>query len=154
MKLKTVIQIDSREKNNQYITDCFTDKKIDYLVSKLPFGDYMNWDNPRLIIERKNSLTELALSLGRDFYRFKKEIKEATRLGVHIVILIEENGYFNLEDIKCWSNPYKKKNPRAISGETLYKILSSHIQYYNVEVQFTTKNECADKILELLKAVS
>ena len=153
LKNKTVIQIDSREKRNQHITDRFTDKRIDYLVSKLPWGDYQNWDNPRLIIERKNSLTELASSLGKDFRRFKAEIKEATRFGVHIIILIEEDGYFDLEDIKCWVNPYKKKNPRAMSGETLYKILHSHMQYYNVEVHFTTKNESADRILELLQAV-
>lgn len=153
MKNKTVIQVDSREKSNQHITDRFTDKKIDYLVSKLPWGDYQNWDNPRLIVERKHSILELVNSIGKDFERFKKELKEATRYGIHIIILIEEDGYFDLEDLKCWVNPYKKKNPRAMSGETLYKILHSHMQYYNVEVQFTTKNECADKILELLKAV-
>lgn len=153
MKNKTVIQVDSREKSNQHITDYFTKKKIDYLISKLPFGDYMNWDNPRLVIERKHSILELVNSIGTDFKRFKKELKEATRYGVHIIILIEEDGYFDFEDLKCWCNPYKKKNPRAMTGETLYKILQSHMQYYNVEVQFTTKNLSADRILELLKAV-
>ena len=153
MKNKTVIQVDSREKSNQHITDYFTKKKIDYLISKLPFGDYMNWDNPRLVIESKHSILELVNSIGTDFKRFKKELKEATRYGVHIIILIEEDGYFDFEDLKCWCNPYKKKNPRAMTGETLYKILQSHMQYYNVEVQFTTKNLSADRILELLKAV-
>lgn len=153
MKNKTVIQVDSREKSNQHITDYFTKKKIDYLISKLPFGDYMNWDNPRLVIERKHSILELVNSIGTDFKRFKKELKEATRYGVHIIILIEEDSYFDFEDLKCWCNPYKKKNPRAMTGETLYKILQSHMQYYNVEVQFTTKNLSADRILELLKAV-
>ena len=138
---------------NQHITDCFTDKKIDYLISKLPFGDYQSWDNPRLIIERKHSILELVNSIGKDFERFKNELKQATRFGVHIIILIEEDGYFDLEDLKCWVNPYKKKNPRAVSGETLYKILCSHMQYYNVEVQFTSKSQCGNKILELLKAV-
>lgn len=119
----------------------------------MPWGDYQNWDNPRLIIERKNSILETANCLGKNFRRFKQQLKEATRFGVHTIILIEEDGYFCLDDIKCWVNPYKKKNPRAISGETLYKILSSHIQFYNVEVQFTTKNESADKILELLNII-
>ena len=153
MKQKTVIQIDSREKSNHHITDCFSDKKLDFLVSKLPFGDYMNWDNPRLVIERKNSLLELANTLGKDHERFKNELKKATRFGVHIILLIEEDGYFDLDDIKYWVNPYKAKNPRAISGETIYKILYSYTQYYNIEIQFTSKGDCANIILEMLKAV-
>jgi len=39
-----------------------------------------------------------------------------------------------------------------MSGETAYKILKSYLQFYNVEIQFTTKGNCADKIIELLKA--
>lgn len=152
MKNKTVIQIDSREKCNQHITNCFADKKIDYFVSKLPFGDYMSLDNARLICERKSGLLEVVSTIGTEHARFKKELKEATRYGIHIIILIEEEGFFCLEDVRSWINPFSKKNPRAMSGETIYKILSAYTKYYDVEIQFTSKGDAAQKILELLKA--
>lgn len=152
MKKKPVIWIDSREKNNQHVTDCFADKNIDFFVSKLPYGDYMSLDNARLICERKSGLLEVVSTIGTEHERFKKELKDATRYGIHIIILIEEEGFFCLEDVRSWVNPFNKKNPRAMSGETIYKILSAYTKYYNVEVQFTCKGDAAQKILELLKA--
>lgn len=56
MKKKTVVQIDTREKANQHITDWFASRGIKFITSKLYAGDYMNWDNPRLVIERKTAL--------------------------------------------------------------------------------------------------
>ena len=64
--------------------------------------------------------------------------------------VIEEEGYFCIEDIKSWCNPYRKKNPRSMSGETAYKILNAYTQYYNVEIQFTCKGDAGQRILELL----
>jgi len=58
-----------------------------------------------------------------------------------------------LEDIIYWKNPYTNKNPRAMQGTTIYKILKQYCEYYDFEVQFTTKEDSADRILELLKAV-
>lgn len=154
MKNKTVIQVDSREKSNQHITDCFAGKKIDYLVSKLPFGDYWNWCNPFVVVERKHSLLEVVRTLGSSHTQFLAEIKECSKHGVHMILLIEETqGFFELSDIIYWKNPYTDKNPKAMQGITIYKILKKYCEYYDFEVQFTTKNESADKILELLKAV-
>ena len=151
---RQIVQIDSREKNNVHITNCFDNKTTRYLVSKLPFGDYWNWCNPFVIIERKNSLLEVARTLGTSHNEFLAEIKTATKYGVHMILLIEESdGFFDLDDINLWRNPYTKKNPKAMQGSTICKILKKYCEYYNFEVLFTTKSECADKILELLKAV-
>lgn len=152
MKKKTVIQIDTREKANQHITDWFASRGIKFITSKLYAGDYMNWDNPRLVIERKNSIAELAVCLGKDHQRFRTELANATNCGIHIIILLEEEGYFCLEDVKEWVNPFQKKNPRAISGNTIYKILSRYLEYYDMEIQFCDKAGAGKRILELLKA--
>ena len=151
MKKKQVIWIDSREKENKHIAEYFVDQKIDFFVSKLPYGDYMSLNNARVIIERKCSILEMVSTLGKDHERFKKELKEATKYGIHLIILIEEEGYFCLEDVKSWANPFRNKNQRAMSGETAYKILKSYIQYYDVEIQFTNKGDAGSKILELLE---
>lgn len=57
-----------------------------------------------------------------------------------------------MEDIKEWVNPFQKKNPRAISGNTIYKILSRYLEYYDMEIQFCDKAGAGERILELLKA--
>ena len=56
-----VIQIDSREKARaiRKIVAEFDRQGIIHPVSKLMVGDYMNYDNPRLVIDRKQNLSEL-----------------------------------------------------------------------------------------------
>ncbi len=147
-----IIQIDSREKNNKHILDTFemySDLKL--LTSKLPYGDYCNFNNAFCVIERKNSINELATCLGKEHERFKKELSEARSFGIHIIILIEESKEFiNFEDIKNWVNPKLKKYPKAMTGEKMYKILSKYIEWYGIEVKFTTKDYVGFDIVELL----
>ena len=61
------IQIDSREKARaiRKIVAEFDRQGVDHFVSKLYVGDYMNYDNPRLIIDRKQDLTELCGTSAR-----------------------------------------------------------------------------------------
>ena len=56
-----LIQIDSREKARgiKKIIAEFDRQGLRHPVSKLMVGDYMNYDNPRLIIDRKQNLSEL-----------------------------------------------------------------------------------------------
>ena len=53
-----VIQIDSREKARaiRKIVAEFDRQGIIHPVSKLMVGDYMNYDNPRLVVDRKRNL--------------------------------------------------------------------------------------------------
>lgn len=152
--MDTVIQVDSREKNNQHILEYFEANNIKYVDSKLYVGDYMNWDNTRLVIERKNSILELVCTIGKYHNRFKSELTNATKIGIHIILLVEENGYNNIEDLKKWNNPFKSKNSRAMTGETVYKILKKYTECYNIEIQFTTKYQAGAKILSLLTSGS
>ena len=70
------IQIDSREKARaiQKIVEEFDRCGIKHPVSKLMVGDYMNYDNPRLIIDRKQNLTELCSNVCQDHARFRREL--------------------------------------------------------------------------------
>lgn len=151
--LKITIQIDTREKKNEHIIAVLENSGIMCLHSKLPFGDYMNLDNPRTVIERKNSLCELATCLCKDHERFRNELKNAQSYGIHIIILIEDSdGRNSVEDIKSWVNPFKKKNPHAVSGETLYKILVSMQDKYCFDIEFTSKAASGSRIIQLLGA--
>lgn len=147
-----IIQVDTREKRNDHIVDVLdaTDG-ITVLRSKLPFGDYCNISrNVFRVVERKNSINELCSCLGKQHERFKNELKGGHKLGYRFIILVEAEGYTTIEDLKNWENPFRKKCKRALTGKQIYKILKSYINYYNIEVEFTTKQNAGSDIIRLL----
>ena len=101
-----MIQIDSREKPKAIakIEKYFVDNNIDYVSSKLVVGDYMNLDNPKVVVDRKQNLSELTSNVIQQ--RFKNELKLAKKCGIHLVILCEHSPEITcLEDIPKWTNP-------------------------------------------------
>ena len=99
------IQIDSREKPKaiQKILADFDKTGINHFVSKLPVGDYMSFDNPRLVIDRKQSLQELCSNVCQQHKRFRAELIRAQEIGIKVVLLCEHGGKIkSLEDVKEW----------------------------------------------------
>ncbi|MEG0282936.1 MAG: ERCC4 domain-containing protein [Clostridia bacterium] len=148
------IQIDSREKAKaiKKIIKEFDKNKIEYIVSKLYVGDYMNYDNPRLIIDRKQNLNELCGNVIQQHKRFKNEIERANKMGIKIIFLVEHGEDITcLKDIIKWYNPRLRVSPRALRGVTLFKILTTLKKENNCDFVFCNKNETGKKIIELLK---
>lgn len=159
-----VIQIDSREKARaiQKIIAEFDRAGVQHPVSKLMVGDYMNYDNPRLIIDRKQNLTELCSNVCQDHDRFRRELMLAQEHGIQLVILCEHGKDIEtLEDVIFWENPRRKKRKsingvwqtvetKAMKGEVLYRILTTLERKYGVQFQFCNKEETGKKILEIL----
>ncbi len=150
------IQIDSREKDRaikQILAD-FDDMGVKWFVSKLPVGDYMNMDNPKLIIDRKQNLNELCKNVVQDHARFARELTRAKEYGIHLVILCEHgHGITCLADVLNWVNPRLKQSPMAVSGERLFRILSTmqcNTNQYDVEFLFCDKDETGKRIIEIL----
>ena len=145
-----VIQIDSREKARAItkIVETFDRCGIKHPVSKLMVGDYMNYDNPRLIIDRKQNLSELCNNVCQDHERFRKELIRAQENDIKMIFLVEHGKDIErLEDVIWWENPRRwkrRKNPitgsreevetKAMTGETLYKILCT--QEKNMDASF------------------
>lgn len=71
-----IIQIDSREKARaiKKILAEFDRQDIKHPISKLLVGDYMNYDNPRVIVDRKQNLSELCSNVTSDHERFRREM--------------------------------------------------------------------------------
>lgn len=148
------IQIDSREKARaiQKIIATFDKRGVKWFISKLPVGDYMSLDNPRLIIDRKQNLSELCNNVCQQHKRFRAELERANEYGIKLVVLCEHGKNIkSLSDVMQWVNPRLKKSPMAVSGERLYKILSAMSQKYNVDFLFCTKAETGQRIIELLR---
>lgn len=160
-----VIQIDSREKARaiQKIVAEFDRQGIQHPVSKLMVGDYMNYDNPRLIIDRKQNLTELCSNVCQDHVRFRNELLLSQELGVQLVILVEHGkGIRCLEDVIWWNNPRRHKRvqiggrwqtveTKAMEGDVLYKILCTQQRKYGVRFLFCDKSETGREIIRILR---
>lgn len=147
------IQIDSREKSRaiKKIIKEFDTQKINHFVSKLYVGDYMSFDNPHLIIDRKQNLSEIYQNVCHQHERFVRELEKAIIADIKIIVLIEHgNDITCLSDVKKWYNPQLDKSPYAWSGERLYKTLYTMANKYNIEFLFCNKNQTGKKIIEIL----
>lgn len=162
-----VIQIDSREKARAItkIVEEFDRRGIRHPVSKLMVGDYMNYDNPRLIIDRKQNLSELCSNVCQQHERFRAELVRAQEYGIQLVILCEHGkGVRSLEDVIWWDNPrsvkrikgadgrWRNVETKAMQGDVLYKILCTMQRKYGVQFLFCDKKEAGRRIVEILEA--
>ena len=144
------IIVDTREQKYNHVTDYFDSQGIKWYRSKLICGDYQNPLNPTVVIDRKKDLQEVAGNVCQQHDRFVRELELANELGYRMIVLVEEDGINELVDVCGWYNWRKKKNPRAISGKTLYRIMKTMHDKYNVDWMFTTKRDCGKRIVELL----
>lgn len=161
-----IIQIDSREKARaiKKIVEEFERRGISHPVSKLMVGDYMNYDNPRLIIDRKQNLSELCSNVCQDHERFRKELILAKENEIQIIFLVEHGkGIERLSDVVWWENPRRFKRikdasgkwtdveTKAMQGETLYKILCTQERKYGCRFLFCEKEDTGKEIIRILR---
>lgn len=162
------IQIDSREKAKaiKKIIKTFEEKGVNYFSSKLLVGDYMNLDNPRLIIDRKQNLQELCGNVCQQHERFKKELIRAMQANIQLIILVEHGEDIRtLDDVYFWQNPRKHEvrwrmvngkrekyvvSAKAVDGAQLYRSLKTIENRYNVRFEFCEKKDTGKRIIELL----
>ena len=162
-----IIQIDSREKARaiKEIIKEFDRQGITHPVSKLMVGDYMNYDNPRLVIDRKQNLSELCSNVCQDHERFRRELMLAMQNEIQIVFLVEHGkGIKQLADVIWWDNPRRwkrRKNQetgkweeietKAMTGETVYKILCTQERKYGCKLLFCDKKQTGEEIIRILR---
>lgn len=163
------IQVDTREHRSEWerIKNQFDGLGVDYIRSKLWVGDYMNLDNPRVIVDRKKDLQELIGNVTQQHERFTRELIRAQEKGIKLIILCEHGeGIQNLIDVYFWDNPRLHitrwitkdgrpqkilQYPRATKGESLYKSLLTIRDKYGVSFEFCEKKDTGYRIKELLE---
>ena len=155
MRMKYLL-IDTREKPKaiQSILKTIDDAGIQHESTKLLFGDYMDYNNPGLVVDRKQNIAELAKNCTVEAERFKRELERAQRANSRLVILVEQNRYKDrnewkqvedISDLMLWSSPHTQ-----IRGEKVFRVLSAWINKYNISVQFCDKRQTGRRILEIL----
>ena len=89
-----VIIVDTREKKNLHILEFLDTNKIKYKVEKLDSGDY-SFELPHykhlgldksVLIERKNSLSELAGNFTKNRERFVNEFERIGDAKIHLIV--------------------------------------------------------------------
>ncbi|MBU2701164.1 ERCC4-type nuclease [Sporomusaceae bacterium BoRhaA] len=133
------IIIDTRENQNQHITDYLDKHKVPHISRKLDYGDYtamlpVNSDlgimrdtyfTDTIAIERKNSLDELANNLTADRLRFESELIRSH--GCRMLLMIESGGYDDI--IK--HNYRSKYEPKSYIAT-----LSTYTARYGLNINF------------------
>lgn len=148
--------VDSREKPKaiERTLQYFSDHGIEYEVSKLLFGDYMDWNRPGVVVDRKQNIAELAKNCTVEHERFRREMEKARKAGAELVILVEQNRYKDrgewvevdsIEDLLRWSSPHT-----MVRGEKVYRVLASWTAKYPLRVEFCDKRSTGRRIAEIL----
>lgn len=174
-----IIQIDSREKSRaiKKIEEEFDRQGIQYPISKLIVGDYMNYDNPRVIVDRKQNLSEVCSNLTQQHERFRREALKAKELGIQLIILVEDGTKIkSIADVENWVNPrrwqYCKKYGIPTSGDIeaeiaefirhggteqptpgsrLAKMMRTMSDRYGIRWEFCSKQQTGKRIIEILR---
>lgn len=148
--------VDSREKPKAIgsIIKYFEANGIDYDISKLYVGDYINYEDPRTVIDRKQNIAELAKNCTSDHVRFKAELERVKKAGAHLTVLVEQNRYKDrdewvdvndISDLMRWSSPHT-----MVTGEKVWRVLVSWCAKYPLTVKFCDKHSTGRIIAETL----
>ena len=154
--MKKLLLIDTREKPKaiEGILKTVESAGVPYMRTKLLFGDYADYNNPHIVIDRKQSIAELAKNVTTDRARFIAELDRARAANAKLVILVEQIRYKDrdkwvsvkdISDLMLWSNPHTK-----IRGEKVFRVLSELIYKYNISVVFCDKRVTGKRILEII----
>ena len=151
-----MLLVDSREKPKAINTILkeFEKRGRKYSISKLFIGDYMEYSNPLLIVDRKQNIAELAKNCTADHARFRAELERARDVGAELVILVEQDRYKDrdkwirvetIEDLMLWESPHT-----TIRGEKVYRVLRAWMAKYPIRVEFCDKRQTGKRILEII----
>lgn len=152
-----VYLIDTREQANEHIVTYLENKKLKYKTRALPCGDYsvmipanadlgimkdiyLNLDRENgILVERKNSLEELAGNLGRNRDRFENEFEKMKGAEKHLVI---ESGN--------WGDIYSGRYNSLVTSKSFKGSLYAFQSRYGLHIHFANKKTSPILITELL----
>jgi hypothetical protein len=125
------------------------------VVRKLETGDYsIEGLEDKLCIERKGRLSELAINLGKDKYRFMSEIERMKKFPFKFLVL-----EFSLQDLLDFPNgsdiPEDKWSTIKVTNKYMLKMLVEFQMYDNIHVLFAENRKNAKLLVNsILKRVN
>ena len=148
MNREMIIEMDTRNQVDNYVTDYLDKQGIKWIRNKLYSGDVKLLNDTKVIIDLKKDINEIASNLCRttEHERLKREVQRAKDIGCErFIFMVKVKDITCVDEIINWKSKYSKVKP-----ETLIKIIKTFSERYGVEFMFYKKNEIAPKIIELL----
>ena len=146
---------DSRQQAGKHKTkhEKWAEHGVNLYRCALPYGDYAK--PPRVSVDTKASMLEIAQNIGgskKEHARFRNELIRAKDCGAHLYVLVEnEEGIKNLQDVATWTNPRLIDYPDAITGDRLAKAMATMQERYGVTFLFCHPQQAAGIIYALLE---
>ena len=150
------IVVDSVEKVNDHIIGFFDKRKIPYISRKLKTGDYNaridmcpslgfptdTYFVDELMIERKNSLSELASSINNEAFHY--ELKRARPIEHKYLLVEQPNGWQGILE-----HDYRNKYSEKAFWNTLHTLEVE----YGLRIKFVPKEAMGLEIYTICKSV-
>lgn len=143
-----IIELDTRNKKDDYVTKYFDKHNIKWIRNKLYSGDVKLLNDTRVIIDLKANIEEIAHNLcnNKEHLRIKKELERSREIGCEqFIFLIKNDKIKSTEDFKKWTSKRTK-----VTGKTLYKVMSTMKERYGVRFIICPRKEIGKQIIELL----
>lgn len=143
-----IIEMDTRNQKDSYVTDYFDKHNIKWIRNKLYSGDVKLLNDSRVIIDLKANLEEIAHNLcnTQEHLRVHKEIDRAREIQCEeFIFLIKEDKIKSIEDLQNWTS-----NKTKVTGKVLCKVMVTMSKKYGVKFMIVPKKEMGAKIIELL----
>lgn len=143
--------MDDREKSWLHIEDYFTQNNIPYIRQRLKSGDYtfkavnekIDYNFTKdIVVERKNSVSELASCFGQSRTRFESEFQRLKDNNTEVFMVIENDKY---DDI-IYGNYRSNIVPNSVEASLL-----SWMMRYDIKVVFCNKRNSGHVIHNILK---
>lgn len=143
---------DTRQKANMHNIkhEAFEQMGVELKRCALPFGDYAY--PPRIAVDTKENIQEIAANLVGDHARFRQECIKARDAGCKLYILVETDWptINSVDDVHLWYNPRLIISRKAVTGEKLEKIMKTMTEKYGVRFMFCRPQDAAKVIVDIL----
>ena len=155
MSITSLIE-DTRNRVGSHVAknDYWSGEGVNVFRSKLAVGDYCL--PPRVSVDSKASIQELAMDIDQEHDRFRRELIAARDMGTKLVILVENaHGIRCLADLARWMEPEnefrrRKFAQRRINGKRIAKACMTMQDRYGCSFLFCSPEEAGEKVLQIL----
>ena len=146
-----IIMVDDREKEWSHIKTYFEENNINYKIKRMQSGDYsfiLSYDDnnysyvKKIVVERKNSLSELASCFAGERTRFEREFMRLKNSQTKCFMIIENDDFDGIMKHKY----YSKLHPNSLESSML-----SWLIRYDIVPIFTKKENVGRIIYNIFK---
>lgn len=137
--------------------------------TKLICGDYTFPTDQSVCVDTKQGLQEVYGNMVQEHDRFRRECDLARELGIHLIILVEQDGILSINDVHLWNNPRlerylmieaghrvgrfmgtKLPPQKPIESDRLERMMKTFAEHHGCEWRFCGKKDTGRVLMEIL----